>query len=517
MKTHHYRVSPGFSLVEILSVISVVGIMAAIGIAAYTGAFSGVKNAKLDHDVQTMNQAVVMYLGSGGNLDGLTTPGEVLAKLKTIRSRANAKTYVGAGTGKLVDPRVVGLLQSDAEASGNTPRAVWDPTSKRFQVVYSGTGGVKDFILDDSIAESAATVENREDAGMEYKASDGWVWDGQTNWQTLAKQSPSRISTTQYPDGWVPPVVTVDPGGTGSGGGSGGGGGGGTTEPPTDPPTPDIPRLNPPTIAPGQTLLPIEQFPLEVSLGALPSQSLGVAQYRLGAGNWVNYAGPFTIPPATTVYYKSVTLDPEQALDSVTYSQTYYGTQGSFSGATDLSVEGVNGGANLEYNVSDSGDAVVLTHGNPKQDLGGEIVDSGEANTLRLSQGSFSNAALGSTFQLADMQVHNGTTFNDSHATQAQVSMVFTIPSLGVNQTVTMQLRFVNTENSEDRAASADYVVFLDMPKTIPFSGNDGTSYQLHLNLQSTNTSNGYISGVNEFHVYEGATALGAVMGTITN
>ncbi len=105
MKTHHYRVSPGFSLVEILSVISVVGIMAAIGIAAYTGAFSGVKNAKLDHDVQTMNQAVVMYLGSGGNLDGLTTPEEVLAKLKTIRSRANAKTYVGAGTGKFVDPK----------------------------------------------------------------------------------------------------------------------------------------------------------------------------------------------------------------------------------------------------------------------------------------------------------------------------------------------------------------------------------------------------------------------------
>ncbi|MEZ5432209.1 MAG: hypothetical protein R3F31_13745 [Verrucomicrobiales bacterium] len=42
------------------------------------------------------------------------------------------------------------------------------------------------------------------------------------------------------------------------------------------------------------------------------------------------------------------------------------------------------------------------------------------------------------------------------------------------------------------------------MPKTIPFTGNDGTSYKLHLTLQSTNTSNGYISGVNEFHVYEG-------------
>lgn len=497
--------------------VALIAILGAVGVAVYSGAFASVTHTKLEHDARTLNQAVTMYLGSGGSLEGVATAEEVVAKLKTIRARADALTYVGAGTGRLVDPRLVAVPQSAKEAADGEPRVTWDLALQRFKVAYGGAAGVKQFILDDSLANSLAVVEERDDAGYDYKTGNGWVWDGKTNWKTLAKTQPSKISTTQYPDGWVPPVEEPNPG-PGGGGGSGGGsgsGGGGTTTPPN--PEPPVQRLAAPTISPSKTMHPIEQFPLQISLGGLPSPSLGIAQYRVGSGQWMNYTGPFTVPPATTVYYKAVSLDTTVALDSSTLSRTFYGTQGSFTGSSDLSISNVVGGPNLDYQVGDSGGEVMLSHGNPRQDLGGEIVDSGSPNTLRMQEGSFSDVALGASFQLSDMQIHNGTTFNDSHATSGQVNIAFTIPSLGVSLNVPLSLTFVNTENSEDRAASADYVIFNNLPRTVSFKGNDGTTYKLNLRLQSTNTANGYIVGDREFHVYEGATALGSVMGTITN
>ena len=152
-----------------------------------------------------------------------------------------------------------------------------------------------------------------------------------------------------------------------------------------------------------------------------------------------------------------------------------------------------------------------FAHGDTQIDLGGEILDAGVENTVNFQQATFADAAPNQRFVLGTLVMHNGTTFNDSEADNVNLDVVL---DLGTHGTMNFAIPFQmeNTENSDDRVASADIVELMNL--------NTGASvtvanlrYDLVLEIGAAD-SNSEVQG-NRFHIYEGATATGTIFGKL--
>ncbi|MCA9617733.1 MAG: choice-of-anchor K domain-containing protein [Myxococcales bacterium] len=254
---------------------------------------------------------------------------------------------------------------------------------------------------------------------------------------------------------------------------------------------------------------PRQSFPLALSLNNRPDASIANALYRLDKGAWLPYSGPFSVAKNTQVEAQYDSLDKDIYRSSSIRKEYYYPVATDLDGNVTASFHDAKGGKELMAEVTDGG--TFFSHGNPQMNLGGEIIDAGEPNTLRIEPHHFSNITHGQSFKLADLYYHNGTTFNDSHATAVQLEM--TIALANPNQNITFNLKFdlVNTENSADPNASADCVRLTNLTQNIGLVIDD-VNYTLQLQFGGTDSFG--FSSFDEFHVYEGATGRGAINAT---
>ena len=514
----------GFTLVEVLIAVGILAAISAVGVLAINRSTENAREAKLATDIVVLNEAVQVYMASGGDLSKATTPNEVLTKMKTIVSKAAAETSVNVLTGSMIDRRLVAEMQTLREAGTSAPRVYWNSTDQRFTLATSGGVGVKRFVFDNALAAVPIKTEVRDPGTMQFASKEGWVWDYRTNWREDSRWTPSGIGTTPCPDPPPPPPTTAGSatagtatagsatGGTatagsddGSGGDSGGDSGGETT-----PPIP--PRLPYPVVTPRGGGYVTADYPMLITVANAGTYSgNGLLKYRLNSGPWLAYATGATVPPDTTLRFQAFAIDPDAYRDSYATYDYYYGVASSFNGNTVGRFKDIGGGLNLLYSLTESD--TFLSHGSITIVLGGIEIEVGSANTMKFLSSNFSGVLPGQEFLLGEILYHNGTTFDNSHATRAklEVDIIFTTPVAAEN--LTIQLDLVNTENTSDPDASADYVKFNDVNRKYDLS-IDGANYEMRVVFGTTDV-NGF-SSASQFHVYEGATARGELRATIT-
>lgn len=169
----------GFTMIEVLAALGVLAAIGAVGFVAISNTKTKADDSKLASDVASINRSIQIFQSSGGSLAGLTggddgqgSHNDVLTKLKT---QANS-SILGVKSSTL-DARVYAAYQTSAEAATSSSRAVWNAAQSRFQVVTSGSAGVKEFRLNEDLASSAPATDNTRVAVKTTSAGNGWVWD----------------------------------------------------------------------------------------------------------------------------------------------------------------------------------------------------------------------------------------------------------------------------------------------------------------------------------------------------
>lgn len=287
-----------FTLVEITLVVAVLGIVALIGLTTVAKFRPAVQHSKLLSDVSQLNSAVRIYQHSGGNLGGLTDPDLVIAKLKTHRDTATAKSFVGY-TGSVVDLRMA-TIQVDSTFKG--PRAVYQPSKKRFEITTSPVDGFR-FTLDENAA--APTAESREASVLEFASTGTWVWDYE---ETTA---PDKIEPTLIAMTSVLPPISDPPGAVGD---------------PSGPSTPDLNKLLPPTFSVPTDFYDMENFPLTVALNDPNGAGKGKIIYGLinqQGWEWTEYTGPIQVGPEDKIFAFVESLTPQEYHHSDPADESY--------------------------------------------------------------------------------------------------------------------------------------------------------------------------------------------------
>jgi hypothetical protein len=512
-----------------------------------------VEQTKLRVDVNKLNALIASYIGDGGSLEGLTNPQAVIDRLKTVRTNADSKIQAGALTGRYVDVRLVARMQSTQEADSNTPRAVWNATTKRFDVqTRSGSAGVADFVLDDSLAEVFYPTETRTRTAMLYNGNNGWVWAAgtYTPQSFLTPANATLAVQDNVFDPTTPPQEETTSGGTTSGGTTSGGttsggttsggttsgsttsggstsgsttsggttsGGttsGGTTSGGTTGTVP-VTTLPKPINQPNGGTFTEANFPTSITINKNGAPADGsVLKYRKNSEPWTVYTGPIPVVGGDRIQSRNYTTNPALYKDGSTDSDTYYLLVASFTGSHSPIWTNVAGGPNLTETTDNSDpDGIVVSHGDTRLDLGGgEYLDAGVENRMDFSRNNFAGVAANTDFNLGEMIILNGTTFSDSEATSVtlRLAMAVTQPTTK-NGTLDINFTMVSTPNTSDRLASADTVT-VQNPTTNFTVATGGVTYTLQVRLVSLDTESGVVSG-NTFYIYEGASARAALVG----
>ncbi|WP_075089010.1 choice-of-anchor K domain-containing protein [Verrucomicrobium spinosum] len=402
-------------------------------------------------------------------------------KLKTVRTNADAKLQAGALTGRYVDIRLAARVQNSTEASTSAPRALWNSTTKRFDIVSApGAAGVSDFVLDDALAETLYPTESRTRTTMQYNGANGWVWAPDGNNRNNAFLNPANATLSLQDNVFdptiAPPTETTSgsttsgsttsgsttsgsttsgsttsgsttsgsttsgsttsgsttsgsttsgsttSGSTTSGGTTSGGTTGATT--PTTLPKP----INQPN---GATYSEAN-FPATVTINSNGAPSVGsVLRYRKNSGSWTDYTGPIPVVSGDKIESKNFTTLPLLYKDGSSDSDTYYKLVASFTGSHTPIWTSIAGGSNLKHTTDNTDpDSITVSHGDTRLDLGGgQYLDAGVENRMDFNRSSFSGATANTDFNLGEMIILNGTTFNDSEATSATLRLTMRSPS----------------------------------------------------------------------------------------
>lgn len=491
-----FRIS-GVSIIEMTLTIAAIGILATVSGIAVNGVYRNTQHRKLESDVKTLNSAIRVYLSNGGSLDSISDPNAVLSKLKTTRSKDDKTLHVGAPSGRLIDPRVAATA---VPADSWKLRATYNIYGNRFETSPIGAG--VEFVLDEAQAEGPAVIETRSHGAVSYAENSGWVWDHGATVNPNAPKGPSSFTTNPGVKDSIPgaPVTPPTPPPSGSGGG-------GTTSPPS-PPQP--PRLATPQFDKPAGAHPEKNFPLSVAITNPPSSDIADIIFQIGSGTWKPYTGPVELPMNSQLKAQFISKDTGKYRDSSQKSSYYYPVPESLSGSVDGNFHSPVGGPNLSYEITNSNDR--FAHGNPVYVLDGEPINSGEPNVLTFNGKGFSDIAPGQKFSLGEFFYHNGSSFYDSHATGVALRIQLTLPDRSAVIDFNLNLDLINTENDPDDAqASADYVKITNLTQNIPLQIN-GVNYRIQLEFGSTDSFG--FSSKSQFHVYEGATGRGELLGT---
>lgn len=541
---HQNQLRPGFTLVELILAIAITSVLAAVVVVNMTGTKAAAEQTKLRVDVNKLNNLISLYVADGGSLAGASNAQTVVDKLKTVRTNADAKLQAGALTGRYVDIRLAAKVQSSSEAATSAPRAVWNATTQRFDIVSSpGAAGVSDFVLDDALAEVLYPTESRARTAMQYNGANGWVWsmDPYTRNNTFLTPANATLSLQDnvFDPNTAPPTETTSgsttsgsttsgsttsgsttsgsttsgsttSGSTTSGSTTSGGTTSGGTTGVTTPTT--LPK---PINQPNGATYSEANFPATVTINKNGAPAVGsVLRYRKNGGTWTDYTGPISVVSGDKIESKNFTTLPLLYSDGSADSDTYYKLVASFTGSHTPIWTSVAGGSNLKHTTDNSDpDSITVSHGDTRLDLGGgQYLDAGVENRMDFNRNNFSGVAANTDFNLGEMVILNGTTFNDSEATSATLRLTVALTQ-PVTQSGTLNINFtmVSTPNTSDRLASADTVT-VQNPTTSFTVTTGGVTYTLQVRLVSLDADSGVVSG-NTFYIYEGASARAALVG----
>lgn len=242
----------------------------------------------------------------------------------------------------------------------------------------------------------------------------------------------------------------------------------------------------------------------------LPPPDQGDPIYQIDSGAWTPYTGPVTVPMNSWLRAQFLSKDPATYQNSSQSSAYYYPVPESLSGTVDGDFHSPEGGPLLAYQITNNNDR--FAHGDPVFILDGTPINSGDPNVMSFTSQPFSEVATGQKFKLGDFYYHNGSTYYDSHATGVKLRINLSLPERGQNLSFELDLDLVNTENDPDDAnASADYVRITNLAQNIPLQIN-GVNYRILLEFGATDSFG--FSSQSQFHVYEGATGQGELLGT---
>ena len=117
------KVSNGFSLIELLVVITITVILMSIGMVSYTKAGQTTRNGKRQQDLETLRQALVLYRVNEGQYpetdDFSTMMGELRSggylKIDEVKDPKNEEPYVYTYTGSARSFEVCAKTEPDEE------------------------------------------------------------------------------------------------------------------------------------------------------------------------------------------------------------------------------------------------------------------------------------------------------------------------------------------------------------------------------------------------------------------
>ena len=274
----------GLSLIETLISVAVLGVIAAVAIYVLASSHESISDTKLDGDVAVLNAAVRSFIGNGGDFDGVQTATEAIARLKTEATGNETGVTVGL-RGTMLDPRFVGIEQSESEAQGDGARVLWSAVDQRFVIARSGQGGIKKFVLDEGLAEVDFGEYEREVAvSYAAKKTDGsWVWDYTDRSMVGESRAPAPYGKQQVVVGFT-------------------GGSSGASAPFLEPPGFSIPGDN----------YELNAYEMRLNFHDWNPPGLAKIYYSLEPGIWQAYTPGVAVPvlPGTTVKAYAAAIDP---------------------------------------------------------------------------------------------------------------------------------------------------------------------------------------------------------------
>jgi hypothetical protein len=117
-------------------------------------------------------------------------------------------------------------------------------------------------------------------------------------------------------------------------------------------------------------------------------------------------------------------------------------------------------------------------------------------------------------FSFGTLTYHNGTIVSGTGADAIDLSTTLNLTTPVGLQAFTYNFQLINTLNTTNPSASADYVLFPNAFPTQTFN-YAGTQYTLQLTGFGNPASGGF-SMINEFHVFENTTASAQLIGRVT-
>ncbi len=185
---------------------------------------------------------------------------------------------------------------------------------------------------------------------------------------------------------------------------------------------------------------------------------------------------------------------------------------GSLS-ASAVSFEGISSGAFINPN----GGTALVTDGVGTTDFSwGEPASSSDVSSRLGYSGSLFSINENDEFIFGTMTYFNGTIVNGTGATgvDLDVSLSFGTPS-GLEEDFAFNLGLINSPNSSDPIASADYVNF-DNSVSSNFFTSDGVDYTLEF-LGFGSLAGGGFTEESSFHIFENEGAQVDLIGRITS
>ncbi|MGK0188845.1 MAG: prepilin-type N-terminal cleavage/methylation domain-containing protein [Verrucomicrobiales bacterium] len=464
----------GFSLIELTVAVVVIALVASIGFKSLNAFDNMTRLAKLEKDIRTLNSAINVYRANGGSLTGISSPQEVLNKMKTKASDATVGTVVGL-KGRFIDGRLRAVMIEDSEA--DLTRAVWNSSTLRFELGDTGIGA-KEFALD---APLLAIVKEDRTTAVAYGTDDKWVWD-----------YTDVVAVRNGPSSEVP-LSEVQPGDpAASGGGS-------------------VTTLPTPQFSIPSGTYPAADYPMSLQL-TVPVVYAGNGQiiYQIDGGSWTVYTGSIHLPisPTTTVDAYFASSNSDYFSDSSHAGETYLAQFDYFSGSADGKFANATGPDSMDIEILDDGH---------RFEWGTEAAEYGftEPNHMTFEGASFEEVEPESDFLIGTLTYYNGTTYSDTTADAVSLNITLDLTSAGIQETLDFALNLESTTNRERQSDddNADFVRLNTVASQFSTVLN-GQTYYLILRF-GEHTANGFTT-IDEFHVHEGASATGNIYGHLT-
>lgn len=288
------RKNAAFTLIEVMLVVAVISILGGLAYFTLNNVRESSRNTKLMRDVATVNNALRLYKASGGRVNGLTAPQAVLDKLKTKLTGDAAKQMAGL-RGGMLDRRMAFASQTSAEAAAGEQRAFWDSTREEFVIANSGSPGIREFIVDESLASKDYGTDDRH-SSFKLAKENAWVWDFKGR-SPGANPGPGTLPTTA--DG-------VEPGTPGS--------------------TPAPLKLQTPQYSISTGKFDFLKFPMDLTLTNPNPPGSSAIQYSVNGGEWKIFHDPIDVDPNDKVEAMVIPQDPELWTISDKGSEKYSAT-----------------------------------------------------------------------------------------------------------------------------------------------------------------------------------------------